>query len=831
MKKKIISLLIVALTICCFVPAISAADTVTLYVAPTGNDNAAGSEGAPLATLYGAQQKVKSLKQSGAGAIEVIFAEGDYYTRNVTFDSTDSGTAEAPVVYKAADGAKVCFKGSAVLNVEPTEVTSTSAKARIKEDVLDKIVQFDLEAAGISKDDLTVLSETHSLQGFTGSTEYNAVFTDGVEGTLAQWPNGDKFVTWSEPVYEDLNGEQVATGFTYTQDEPDNWAGAANWWVGAFPDYDFNYMTATGREVDVESKTILVSQSIPKYFTNPYSKRWKAFNLLEELDVPGEFYIDRNAMKLYMYPMYDLTNAKIELALEGTSVITINNLSHVTFLGIEFSQSRYNGVTMKDIVNVDFIDCTFKNIAKYGISATGSTPIITAASNSHSVYMSKGGSYDMDIRGCTFEDIGYVALYTHGGDADTLTDSRNIIEDCYFHNVNKRYMMSVIYLGGCGNTLRNNVITYAPKHAITIYGNNHLIEKNEVYDVMRTAADGGAIYQGRNQIQRGTTIKQNYIHRIQPTDTSLESGTCAIYMDDGQQGNKIEQNIIYNAKVGYNSNYAGSMEFINNTIINSQKPWSFHDNSSQATNVHYTSMAGYDNFAALIDSIADKELYFKEYPNLKAWVGNWYGLGSYGSYVSAVHPKSQNVNSGNLAVGSRLGRSSNQEDQYATWSTTEGVDNDNLSITATQEFVDAANEDFRLKSNYYLANRFPNLLNDKNFDMDDIGIQSKTVTFNKNTAPYRALYPMGDTVSKSGFMLIWQKALGANEYKVEISTSADFSRIVWSDTVRSNCTDVDTDNLKPNRRYYWRVTAINTSRQQKATWISDNATGTFIVGA
>ena len=650
-----------------------------------------------------------------------------------------------------------------------------------------------------------------------------------MEGTLAQWPNGNNYTTWDEPVEKtwtvtNSNGSTTTKkgkiAFTYTDEEPDRWVNATNWWIGAFPDYDFNYQTSTITEVDAANNTLVATEQIPLYFTSEMSKRWKAFNLLEELDVPGEFYIDRDAMMLYMYPTGSLDDAVVELAVEDKALVTINKVSHVTFSGIEFCQSALNGVDMTDVLNVDFIDCTFRGIARKGLSAVGSTPSLSGkyetadgktAQNTHfAVFLTKDGVNDMNVTGCVFDNIGYMGLITHGGDVDTLKASNNKIEDCYFYGIGNRYCSAAVILAGCGNTFRNNVVTRASKHAITIYGNNHTIEENEIHDVLRTVGDGGAIYQGASPVGRGTTIQKNYLHDIQIADERVTASTCAIYMDDGQQGNTVTQNIIVNARVGYNSNWAGAMEFTNNTIINCNRPWAFHGTSKQvASNNHYTAYGGFSTIDDVLNSLYDKELYLDEYSDLKAWAES-----------STILPISQSVHSKNLAVGSRLGNVSAQEDELATWSTTEGEDYDNVHVTATQEFVDDKNHDYRLRSDYYLSKRIPTLLSDENFNIDDLGLQTKAVTLNAITSPYKLLYPVSATVSSDDLMLLWEEAFGANEYLVEISSSSNFTGSVWSKTVRSNNAEVPSGVLTNGRTYYWRVTAINNSRGQAATWIS-----------
>src|SRR5437879_3293603 len=68
----------------------------TLYVAPTGVDSAAGSASAPVQTL----QHVANLAQPGD---TVIVQPGNY----TGFDLTTSGTAAAPITFKALPGAVI----------------------------------------------------------------------------------------------------------------------------------------------------------------------------------------------------------------------------------------------------------------------------------------------------------------------------------------------------------------------------------------------------------------------------------------------------------------------------------------------------------------------------------------------------------------------------------------------------------------------------------------------------------------------------------------------------------------------------------------------------
>src|ERR1035437_11148814 len=73
---------------------------------------AAARNDGPLATLLGARDAIRRLKQTGqlTEAVKVVVAEGQY-DRNLPLelDSKDTGTEQAPITYEAAKGAHPVF--------------------------------------------------------------------------------------------------------------------------------------------------------------------------------------------------------------------------------------------------------------------------------------------------------------------------------------------------------------------------------------------------------------------------------------------------------------------------------------------------------------------------------------------------------------------------------------------------------------------------------------------------------------------------------------------------------------------------------------------------
>ena len=91
------------------------------YVAPDGRDTNAGAQDAPFATLARARDTVRALKRGGPlpdGGITVWIKGGVYrFDTTLELKQEDSGTAGAPITYRAWVGENVVFDGSGPIDV------------------------------------------------------------------------------------------------------------------------------------------------------------------------------------------------------------------------------------------------------------------------------------------------------------------------------------------------------------------------------------------------------------------------------------------------------------------------------------------------------------------------------------------------------------------------------------------------------------------------------------------------------------------------------------------------------------------------------------------
>jgi hypothetical protein len=128
--RKVFLLVISVLTLCGVF-----ADAVEFYVASDGRDANVVTQSAPFVTLARARDAVRALKQSGPlpdGGVTVWIREGHYrFDTTLQLGPEDSGTTDAPIVYRAWPGENVIFDGSRPIDatrLRTVEEASTLAR-------------------------------------------------------------------------------------------------------------------------------------------------------------------------------------------------------------------------------------------------------------------------------------------------------------------------------------------------------------------------------------------------------------------------------------------------------------------------------------------------------------------------------------------------------------------------------------------------------------------------------------------------------------------------------------------------------------------------------
>ncbi|MEJ2702795.1 MAG: right-handed parallel beta-helix repeat-containing protein [Sedimentisphaerales bacterium] len=495
---------------------------VTLHVAPMGNGAADGSATKPFRTLEGARNAVRKLKEDHGGSlpkggVRIEVAGGNYaIQRTFNLTSEDSGTAEAPIIYQAQSGQSPVFRGGKRIT-KWRPISNALLRDKLEPSVRDKVLESDLKAAGVTDwGDATDLRHRPEL------------FANGRPQTLARWPNegfvetGDILGKDTFKVWNRIEGCRDGK-FRYLGDRPGWWRDEPDvrlygYW---FWDWYEQYQKVGSIDADAHTFTLL-----PPYSNYGYRKgqRYYAVNVFRELDSPGEWYLDRRTGMIYWLPPkgIEVSKAEVVLSMLDEPFIILNNVEHVTLLGLTFQEGRGDGIHVDGGADCLVAGCTIRRF--------GGDAIIVQGGRHHGVF------------GCMMNTLGCGGANVIGGDREKLTPGRHYVENCTVSNISriKRTYTPAVHLDGCGNRVAHNLFEKIPSSALRIDGNEHLIELNVIRDVVQESDDQGGLDMWGNPLARGVVIRWNQWSDIRG---GTANGAAGVRLDDMISGVVIHGNI------------------------------------------------------------------------------------------------------------------------------------------------------------------------------------------------------------------------------------------------------------------------------------------------
>ncbi len=512
-----------------------AARAVNFYVAPDGNDAHPGSKDQPFATLERARDAARG--ETNRVEITVILRGGVYrQEKSLEFDGRDSGTINEPVVWRAAPGETAQIIGGIL--APPGSIKKVDDGAILKRilaaDARTRLLEIDLAALGI----------THCGQigprGF-GRPRIPAPMELMIGGRvmpIASWPKagetpspmGKVLDEGSVPALEqkpDRGGR-----FVVETHRPLYWHDVRELWItGLFAN---GYADATLQLASItwDGTNVIFATVQPHIYGFQSGKlwnTWRALNVLEEIQQPGEWAIDETAGRIYFLPPpgYVPGQTQVMLSTLASPVLELRGASHVRFENLDIECSRGDAVSVQGGDGDCFSGCTFRNTGMAAVT-------IDATGRNHRVDH------------CLICDTGAGGVMLDGGDRPTLSPGNNRVTHCEIHRFNRwsRTYCPAVSLAGVGNQVSHCLIYDAPGCAILLHGNSHIIEDNDIHDVMEQGNDMGSYYMGRNPTEFGDIIRNNYFHDIGFGRTDK---TFGIYLDDCCCGTEIYGNLLVRA--------------------------------------------------------------------------------------------------------------------------------------------------------------------------------------------------------------------------------------------------------------------------------------------
>lgn len=551
------------------------------YVALNGDDGQLGSKAAPFKTLEAARDAVRKLKRSAGlpkGGVHIVIQDGNYtFSQPFQLTKEDSGTAEAPIVYRGSAADKVFISGGLEIDTAAMSVVIDDAKLAW----LNPVARGKVMSVKLSEE---------AVKRFPGDRQYGLLSMNGHLLTLAQWPNVGyhhiKDIVAKGPTTRWLKpGEEPAafsrenpTGGTFTfretlsplvQQEFER-SGAMHaegyfhndWYfqnepVGGIKDGEVQLMRYT--RYGIEAKI----RSIPR--------RVRLVNVLAELDQPGEWYVDRTTGELFVWPVvgfvpgegkvyalwdddvevFDLFGAyytvKIDTIESGAALIKLDDTEYITFRDMTVQNMSNQAFGIDDGKYNLIAGCTIRNGMNRGVTIAG-------------------GRHN-GITGCNFYDL-ECAFDIYGGNFKKLERCYNFATNNDVHSCRRRgYAM--IQLDGVGIYFAHNVV-HDMNGAVNFRSVDSLLEFNEFYNIGYEMGDFNVAYCGSLWYTMNNVVRYNFVHHL------IEPGghpVAAFRNDDGGAGLQLYGNVFY--RPGRCSvQFAGPLNsFRNNISLNSSHMW------------------------------------------------------------------------------------------------------------------------------------------------------------------------------------------------------------------------------------------------------------------
>ena len=776
-----------------------------LYIAVNGDDRNDGSIDKPVKTLQRACEIAKGINAKNGG-LTIYFREGTYSQESgFNIPPSLNGSEENPTFIAAYPGERVTLSTAIFVKGSDMRIADDDvSKRKLHKKAKNKVYSVDLKKLG------------YDNYGRFSTTKRPNLLVDGVEYTIARWPNagntgmikytgtdGENGVIESGDIL--IAGQRLGeytgdtgTGFEFLPSSsiPFGWENTGNIWMYGYWFEEWAKYHIQVKEFNEAKSSVSTVQNCQYGAMYLPEKSYYFYNILEELDIPGEWYIDDKTGMLYLYPLSELKNSEIFVTTTSSDVLALSNTQNVVISGFDINVS-----------------------GGYGVNLSGSRSIVQKCN----VKSCSSGAVKLNGINCGLLSnklLGNVWMITPG-DNIAFTEykpTRNFAQN----NIVQGTLQDNY---GYQSVVSHNLITGSNTHALFSYRCiESIYEYNEFVGGPNVNIDAGVIYTGGGLVARNNHFRYNFLNRA--TDT-IRKNPRGVYIDDMASYAFVYGNIMLEA----NCFIHGGSEcvFYNNLIVDNNSSTGSFTNSDnyQITKPRWGGMIISDSDTRWFGQ--ERSVYFQDWITRYIYdyqyhtsfmkhkheydsAGYTTDNDDYGKWVAS--PK-YNYYANNLLV--------NSNDYQVAQTERDSVYENNISINYDPGFKDYQNGDYSLdkksiKAVNPLMEAIPSqhkmgLLYDERFSMQKNDIDKPHLSYPINSLDEVVL-------DNENVILKWADVFGKSVYIVDVARDANFNDIVFTQRTQVNSTVVP--KLEYSETYYWRVSAQSwTDAFNKSLKVSD----------
>lgn len=541
---------------------ISLAGGAEWHVSPDGSNRNPGTRDQPFQTLEAARDAIRVLRSGNEARHQdgfTVWIHGGVHQRDEAFtlSSRDSGTARAPIVYRAVPGETVRLMEGRIVDVRHWKPLGKAARDRVHPGVdPDALYELDLNERDLG----------HVVEGFAPERRDGFpidLFADERRQPVAQWPDRQENIKGiNDPGWTSCNGSKDERTFYFGEGgTPQNNKDTANQldldgthrslrWKRAMDAGHKIHLKGFWRtpwapkiisidEINTDGKWIRLASVPPGGMGSKYTRaaeiegakqawrvgsgqeKWLALNLLEEINQPGEWALDTRERKIYFLPPAPIESLSIMIADRKTPVVSLKGASHVSLAGMHLEGGLDAGVDVEGCSHVTIAGCTIRNVFR-GIRIAKSSEIRIQSNDIH----------ETGCEGIRIENV---------GDRRKLVSSNILVDNNHVHHVGRVYFTPFISIHtAVGITVSHNLMHDSPKGGVMHYDtNNCLYEYNEIHNIALKESDTGTFYGYGGWDTYGNVYRYNFTHH-----TNRANG---FYCDDGNSGDIHYHNIVHDS--------------------------------------------------------------------------------------------------------------------------------------------------------------------------------------------------------------------------------------------------------------------------------------------